>query len=214
MESHIILKGTKEGVRCVIPEDKDIMELERMCDEVLKDIGHILRDGTLIVDLQGRESKEEEISFILKKLVWPSGATKTIWRSYDTYTRKVLRAAGFNIEEQHSGASLQNSRGLFICKSIRSGQKVEHDSDIFIVGNVNDGSEVLASGNIWIWGKLQGVAHAGCQGDEEVHILARVFESNQIRIGKLYSSIERNNSYWGKSVLIYAEENMLVFKEI
>jgi len=44
--------------------------------------------------------------------------------------------------------------------------------------------------------------------------LARVFESNQIRIGKLYSSIERNNSYWGKSVLIYAEENMLVFKEI
>jgi len=61
---------------------------------------------------------------------------------------------------------------------------------------------------------LQGVAQAGCQGDEEAHILARVFESNQIRIDKLYSSIERNNSYWGKSVLIYAEENMLVFKEI
>jgi len=213
MGSRIILKGTKEGVRCVFPEDKDIMELERMCDEVLKDIGHILRDGTLIVDLQGRESKEEEISLILRKLVWPSGATKTIWRSYDTNTRKVLRAAGFNIEEQHFSAQ-SRSRGLFIYKSIRSGQKVEHDSDIFIVGNVNDGSEVLASGNIWIWGKLQGVVHAGCQGDEEAHILAKVFESNQIRIGKLYCSLERNNSYWGKSVLIYVEENMLVFKEI
>jgi len=32
MGSRIILKGTKEGVRCVFPEDKDIMELERMCD--------------------------------------------------------------------------------------------------------------------------------------------------------------------------------------
>ncbi|HPT64562.1 septum site-determining protein MinC [Acetomicrobium sp.] len=213
MESYILLKGTKEGIRCIFPEDEGIMKIEKMCDEVLKESGRIMYDSSLVIDLQGRESDEEEIIAILRNLVWPSGAKNVVWRSYDPKTRKFLKTAGFCIEEYPSYKG-SRGRGLFIYKSLRSGQKVEHDSDVFIIGNVNDGSEVWASGNIWIWGKLQGVVHAGCQGDEEAHILAKVFESNQVRIGKLYSSIERNSSYWGKSTLIYAQENTLIFKEI
>jgi septum site-determining protein MinC len=213
MGSHILLKGTREGIRCIFPEDKDIIGVEQMCDEVVRESGHILRDGTLIVDLQGRESDEGEIVAILKNLVWSSGAREVVWMSYNPNVRRILKSAGFCIENRPSYGSI-GVRGLFIFKSLRSGQKVEHDSDVFILGNVNDGSEVWAGGNIWVWGKLQGLVHAGCHGDEDAHVLVKVFESNQVRIGKLYSSIEKDCSYWGKPVLVYVQENTIIFKEI
>ncbi|WP_082233703.1 septum site-determining protein MinC [Halobacillus massiliensis] len=69
-----------------------------------------------------------------------------------------------------------------IVKTVRSGQVVEVKGDLLLLGDVNPGGRVTATGNIFIMGKLQGIAHAGRNGDTETVIAASYMKPNQLRI--------------------------------
>lgn len=70
---------------------------------------------------------------------------------------------------------------------VRSGQRIEHDGDITIIGDVNPGGQVLATGDIFVMGALRGMAHAGCNGNENAIIGAVYFQPTQLRIGNVIS---------------------------
>jgi len=53
-----------------------------------------------------------------------------------------------------------------------------------VVGDVNPGAEIIAGGNIIIWGKLQGLVHAGAQGDESAIVCALDLRPMQLRIAE------------------------------
>ncbi|HBU12606.1 MAG TPA: hypothetical protein DEB31_07755, partial [Clostridiales bacterium] len=57
-----------------------------------------------------------------------------------------------------------DAQSVFINGTVRSGQRIESEGDIVIVGDVNPGAEVIAGGSIAVFGKLRGLAHAGCGG--------------------------------------------------
>lgn len=71
---------------------------------------------------------------------------------------------------------------IFQVGTVRSGQRLSSDGDIVIVGDVNPGAEVVAKGNIAVFGKLRGLAHAGCSGWEKACIISNHLCSKQIRI--------------------------------
>lgn len=70
---------------------------------------------------------------------------------------------------------------------VRSGQVLEVKGDLLLLGDVNPGGEVRATGSIYIMGKLQGIAHAGIDGDTEAVISASMMEPNQLRIASIIS---------------------------
>lgn len=88
-----------------------------------------------------------------------------------------------------------NAESTFIMGTVRNGRRIESDGDIVVLGDVNPGAEILAGGNIAVFGKLRGLAHAGCSGDDTACIAAISLSPKQLRIaGRIVSFGERRET--------------------
>ena len=76
-----------------------------------------------------------------------------------------------------TGQSLQIHRG-----TLRSGDHLQSEESVLLLGDLNPGARISAAGDILVWGRLRGVAHAGCLGDPEARIVALQLRPLQLRI--------------------------------
>jgi len=66
--------------------------------------------------------------------------------------------------------------------TLRAGDHLQVEGSLLVLGDVNPGARVSAGGDVRVWGRLRGVAHAGCQGDERARIVALQLRPLQLRI--------------------------------
>lgn len=74
-------------------------------------------------------------------------------------------------------SELQVHRG-----TLRSGDHLETAGSVLLLGDVNPGARISAAGHVLVWGRLRGIAHAGCQGDNTACIVALQLRPLQLRI--------------------------------
>ena len=142
------------------------------------------------------------------------GAGRNHWRNDSR--RFASRCSGVSCCTWSSNGSARGRRtagALLYASNLRGGQKIVHDGDVIITGHVNVGAEVSADGHIVVLGKLQGLAHAGCRGDETASVSARSFESGQVRIGHRVGLIDKSSDIWGKSVVITVNGDEVLLTE-
>jgi septum site-determining protein MinC len=72
---------------------------------------------------------------------------------------------------------LQVQRG-----TLRAGEHLEVEGAVLVLGDVNPGARVTASGDVLVWGRLRGIAHAGCRGNGAARIVALQLRPLQLRI--------------------------------
>jgi septum site-determining protein MinC len=77
------------------------------------------------------------------------------------------------------GAALSIHRG-----TLRSGDHLQVTGSLLVLGDVNPGARVSAGGDVRVWGRLRGVAHAGCRGDRRARIVALQLRPLQLRIAE------------------------------
>ncbi len=66
--------------------------------------------------------------------------------------------------------------------TVRSGDQLEAEGSLLVLGDVNPGARLRAGGHVLVWGRLRGVAHAGCNGDTSARIVALQLRPLQLRI--------------------------------
>ena len=66
--------------------------------------------------------------------------------------------------------------------TLRSGDQLDTEGSVLVLGDVNPGARVSAAGHVLVWGRLRGVAHAGCRGDQCARIVALQLRPLQLRI--------------------------------
>jgi septum site-determining protein MinC len=66
--------------------------------------------------------------------------------------------------------------------TLRAGDHLQVEGSVLVLGDVNPGARVTAAGDVRVWGRLRGVAHAGCQGDGNARIVALQLRPLQLRI--------------------------------
>jgi septum site-determining protein MinC len=66
--------------------------------------------------------------------------------------------------------------------TLRSGDHLEAEGTVLVLGDVNPGARVSAGGHVLVWGRLRGVAHAGCRGEQRARIVALQLRPLQLRI--------------------------------
>jgi septum site-determining protein MinC len=79
--------------------------------------------------------------------------------------------------EANGGQTLQVHRG-----TLRSGEHLQSEGSVLLLGDLNPGARISAVGDVLVWGRLRGVAHAGCRGDEGSRIVALQLRPLQLRI--------------------------------
>lgn len=68
--------------------------------------------------------------------------------------------------------------------TLRSGDHLQVAGSVLLLGDVNPGARISAGGSVLVWGRLRGVAHAGCSGDNSAMITALQLRPLQLRIAK------------------------------
>ena len=66
--------------------------------------------------------------------------------------------------------------------TVRSGDRISSNGNLSIIGDVNPGAIVSAKKNIIVWGKLQGIAFAGKDGNNNASIASLYLNPLQLRI--------------------------------
>lgn len=66
--------------------------------------------------------------------------------------------------------------------TLRSGDHLQADGSVLLLGDVNPGARISAAGHVLVWGRLRGIAHAGCGGDGSARIVALQLRPLQLRI--------------------------------
>jgi septum site-determining protein MinC len=214
----VTLKGGAGHLRLVVPEGIPDPEVWPGLEKTVEEAHHLLQGGQIVLDLQGRPLSRDFIRRMLTDVIWNHGLKVLSWISFDNEGQTLLRGAGLQVGEPVAPApEIRHARSfqtLLLERSLRSGQKVEHPGDVFIVGQVNDGAEVVSAGNIVVWGRLQGLVHAGAEGNISSRVIAKSFEATQVRIGRLFSTFDSASPWYGKSVLFAVEGDALIAKEL
>lgn len=86
-------------------------------------------------------------------------------------------AAAASEPAQRAGLSIH--RG-----TLRAGDHLQVEGALLVLGDVNPGARVSAAGDVRVWGRLRGVAHAGCRGDRRARIVALQLRPLQLRIAE------------------------------
>lgn len=71
---------------------------------------------------------------------------------------------------------------LFHHGTLRSGDHLQSERSILLYGDVNPGARISSAADVLIWGRLRGVAHAGCEGATTAKIIALQLRPLQLRI--------------------------------
>jgi septum site-determining protein MinC len=66
--------------------------------------------------------------------------------------------------------------------TLRSGDHRHASGSLLVLGDVNPGALISAQGHVLVWGRLRGIAHAGCAGDRSACIVALHLHPLQLRI--------------------------------
>lgn len=104
-------------------------------------------------------------------------------------TAVVAATAGYSVEQITATSPLAKpekasamEEPLYIQMTLRSGTEIRHNGTVIVMGDLNPGGSIIAEGDILVWGRLRGVAHAGCKGNSKALIMALQMEPTQIRI--------------------------------
>lgn len=109
--------------------------------------------------------------------------------SAHAHTRVAAAALGLRwIAPSHTSQEAEtdlssSSAGLTLHRgTVRSGDRLEAEGSLLVLGDVNPGAGLRAGGHVLVWGRLRGVAHAGCNGDTSARIVALQLRPLQLRI--------------------------------
>ncbi|MCG3421093.1 septum site-determining protein MinC [Oceanobacillus jordanicus] len=172
----ITIKGTKEGLTLFVD---DSCTFEHALNELREKI-HASRpkhdEPVVSVKVKlGNRYVQEEQKEILRKII-AEDERFTI----DSIVSDVVRRDEALQWQEASEVKTVN-------RIIRSGQMLEVTGDLLLIGDVNPGGKVVSTGNIYIMGRLNGIAHAGINGDKQAFITASYMKPSQLRIADYIS---------------------------
>ena len=216
VKGELQFKGTYFGIRVVFPDDLTDDALLEIFTTVQEEAYALPIGRGIVLDFQSRPCSEGFITRVLHEVVWPKKFNVLAWLTADENSSKRLSEAGFCVTEpeQENADIPALSKSRILNHSLRSGKREEHGGDVILVGHLNDGAEIFAGGSVFVLGRLKGLVHAGCNGTDEVCVVAGSFEARQLRIGdKLCDQFGSDMKWWKKPVIITLEDNGLLFRE-
>lgn len=173
---YIIIKGTRDGLTLYLDDSCSFEHLIDELDQILSQDDLANEESLVRINIQlGYRYLHTDQEKILRDII-----------------RKKNKLVVHNIEskiipKEDAIKWKEESEVRILTRTIRSGQEVEITGDLLLVGDVNPGGTVKATGNIFIMGSLQGIAHAGYQGNRQAVIMASYMNPVQLRIAELYS---------------------------
>ena len=181
---NVTIKGTKDGLTLHLDDTCSYEDLKSELDRKISTSSQTQEENRFItvkVEVGNRyltQTQQEELKDLIRQ--------KRHLIVDEIETNVVTRVEAEQLWQEKQIVS--------VARMIRSGQVVEVPGDLLLIGDVNPGGTVKATGNIFIMGALKGIAHAGCNGDDEAVIAASVMRPSQLRISDCINRAPDNST--------------------
>ncbi|MFI3173609.1 MAG: septum site-determining protein MinC [Bacillota bacterium] len=178
-EKYVLFKGTSDGVTLVFDKNADFAIIKEQLEKKVQDAGHFFNEVKTSIAFCGREFSHEEEQELIDTIIENTTMEIVFVKLENIKSEEVerLKEELAKREEIPSHNVTHTHKGSF-----RNGQSISIDGSLIIIGDINPGAEVSATGNIIVLGQLKGLAHAGCNGDEEAIVSALYMAPVQLRI--------------------------------
>ncbi len=143
----------------------------------------LLQSGDWLLTVTDLRALERQLAAHQLQLVGVEGVqplTLVAAAAIGLTTRLHLNAAAEPTPKPLASSDLVIQRG-----TLRSGDHLQVEGTALVLGDVNPGARVSAGGDVLVWGRLRGVAHAGCHGDSGARIVALQLRPLQLRIAEV-----------------------------
>jgi len=173
----VTIKGKKDGLIFLLDDACSLEELYTHLKEKMDHSHQQILSGPpveITIDLGNRyvtKEQEQQLRDIIA--LKPNLVVKNIDSSVITKEQALLDKLASIIRVE--------------TRTIRSGQELRHQGDLLLLGDINPGGGVFCTGSIFVMGALRGLAHAGCDGDENAIIAASELRPTQLRIADIIS---------------------------
>jgi len=153
--------------------------------------------GFIVVSSHNWILTRYSIQALLKKLD-SRGMKVAVWESKRPEVRMIVSSLGILVKGEDNKQSDIKNQAVFenIAEEIiihrgtlRSGDTLVAPGTILLLGDVNPGAIISSVGNVMIWGKLRGIAHAGCLGNQKARIVAMHLRPLQLRIAQIVARV-------------------------
>ncbi|MFM7733359.1 MAG: septum site-determining protein MinC [Cyanobium sp.] len=158
------------------------------CEEVRYALGDCLLQGAVTLDAGSWLLSVDELRGI-QGLLEPHGLELATVLGERAETLVAAAALGLGAEEPGAAAAGADTTatppadGLQIHRgTLRSGDHLQSEGSVLLLGDLNPGARISAAGHVLVWGRLRGVAHAGCRGERSARIVALQLRPLQLRI--------------------------------
>jgi septum site-determining protein MinC len=201
-EDNITLKGRGDGVAVELGNG-DWSRLMAKLDSRLEQAASFFRGGQVSLNVGARplvETELDQVCGVLQKYglsvgIVRTGSDRTFQSALNLGLAATMEnAGGETMTEATFSASNLGGQTHFVYRgTLRSGQVLQRQESILIIGDVNPGGHVISAGDIMVWGRLQGVVHAGAEGDLNVIVGALALEPTQLRIADIIAIDDRGS---------------------
>ncbi len=166
MNNPVVIKGDKGGIHIIVEPEANLSDILFHLELKLKGPHSTFKNSKPInISFEGKELRSDEKRDILFLL-----------------NRIGLNVCHNDNKQENKRVNLSNiltdKDGLFYIGNLKNGQSINAKCSIVIIGNVEKGASVYSLGNIVITGALEGVARAGCQGNEEAFVYSLISGRN------------------------------------
>jgi len=209
----IEIKGRK-GLLCLVVHDKKneiLQDLPKMIKETIDGSEVLKGQLPLVIDVGQIRLTRKIVLEIINEILPDNSLKLHSWAVSDPGTKSLLINMGFSVEsislENMENTQQERLPNTIFKNSIRSGEHIEAEGDVLVIGDLHPGAEITAKGNIFVTGRLQGIVHAGCDGSLDRYVGAGTFLAEQIRISNKVSITDREQQWWGQSVVVTVVED-------
>ena len=172
----ITIKGTREGLTLFVD---DLCSFDDLLADLTEKIATVKPKQNepivpVVVDLKNRYLTKEQTDKI-----------RQVVENGNCFQVQASHSAVIHKEEAKKWKEDQDLKTFE--QIVRSGQVLHVKGDVFLIGDVNTGGKITSTGSIYILGILQGIAHAGVEGNKGAIIAASYMKPTQLRIADYIS---------------------------
>lgn len=177
MKDSCVIKSNKYGLSLMLNPDISFEQLVTdVCRKFLQS-KEFFGKVELVVSMEGRDLTFEEQEVILQAIELNSNIKIKLIEDQNALREREMLG---KVERFYFDKACENAKIHF--GNVDSGV-ITSDTSLLVLGDVRAQAEVRAEGNIIVFGKLEGSAHAGREGDIKQFILCKSLDSDDISIG-------------------------------
>jgi septum site-determining protein MinC len=216
-EQEINVKGTGDGL-IISFKSKKWNEIHPALIRKIDENTSFFTSARVALDVGECAVKAVEMGKLCDEL---SEKNISIWAILSTCDSTLKNAQSFGIPTQlglkktnalkEESLTVDGESALWIERTLRAGYRIETKCHVIVMGDVNPGAEIISAGNIFIWGRMNGSAHAGAEGNQDAKIYALQMKPTQLRIANL-TATPFTGKIKGQAELACIEDNKITIK--